>query len=99
MSFRERYGPWALIAGASEGTGASFARQLAAEGISCVLVARREGPLAALAEELRSRFGVECVTASVDLSAPDAVEQMVEAAGDREIGLFISNAGADTNGS
>lgn len=99
MSLHERYGPWALIAGASEGTGASFARQLAAEGVNCLLVARREGPLTALAEELRSAFGVECVTASIDLSAPDAVEQMAEAAGSREIGLFISNAGADTNGS
>jgi short-subunit dehydrogenase len=99
MSFRQRYGPWALIAGASEGTGASFARQLAAEGVHCVLIARREGPLAALAEELRNDFGVECVTASIDLSAPDAVEQMAEAAEGREIGLFISNAGADTNGS
>jgi short-subunit dehydrogenase len=99
MSYRERYGPWALIAGASEGTGASFARQLAAEGVNCLLVARREGPLTALADELRSGFGVECVTASIDLSAPDAVDQMAEAAGGREIGLFIANAGADTNGS
>lgn len=99
MSLRERYGPWALIAGASEGTGASFARQLAADGVNCVLVARRETPLTALADELRSTFGTECVTASIDLSAPDAVEQMAAAAGGREIGLFIANAGADTNGS
>ncbi|MEO5586166.1 MAG: SDR family NAD(P)-dependent oxidoreductase [Novosphingobium sp.] len=99
MSFRERYGPWALIAGASEGTGAAFARQLAAEGLNCILVARREGPLTALADELRGEFGIDCVTASIDLSAPDAVDRLANAAGDREIGLFISNAGADTNGS
>lgn len=98
MSFRARYGPWALITGASEGTGAAFARQIAAEGVNLILVARREGPLAALAEEVRS-LGVECVTASVDLSSEDAADKIAAAAGDREVGLFIANAGADTNGS
>jgi short-subunit dehydrogenase len=98
MSYSEKYGPWAVIAGASEGTGASFARQIAAEGVNCILVARREGPLAALAEELRA-MGVEAVTASIDLAADDAAEQMAKAAGEREVGLFIFNAGADPNGS
>ena len=98
MAFRESYGPWALIAGASEGTGASFARQIAAEGVNCILIARREGPLAELADELRG-MGVEAVTASVDLSADDAAERLAGVAGDREVGLLIFNAGADTNGS
>lgn len=51
-----------------------------------------------MADELRSEYQVECVTASVDLSAPDALEQIVTAADGREVGLFISNAGADPNG-
>lgn len=99
MDFAERYGPWALIAGASEGTGASFARQLAAQGINLVLVARRQGPLDALAEELRQAHGVECIAASIDLAAPDAAERMAQAAGGNAVGLLILNAGADTNGS
>lgn len=94
----EKYGPWALITGASEGTGAEFALRLADEGLDCILIARREGPLAELAEQVRAK-GVDCVSASVDLSAPDATDRIVAAVGDREIGLFIANAGADTNGS
>ena len=97
--FAARYGPWALIAGASEGTGAAFARQLAAAGLNLVLVARRQGPLDALAAEIDAEHGVTCVTASIDLAAPDAVDRMAAAAGEREIGLLILNAGADTNGS
>lgn len=97
--FTERYGPWALVAGASEGTGASFARQLAEKGLNLILVARREGPLQALANDIAATHGVECVTASIDLSLPDAVDRMVAAAGDREVGLLIMNAGADPNGS
>ena len=99
MDFVERYGPWAVIAGASEGTGAEFARGLAQRGVNCVLIARREGPLQALADELRGEHGVECAIASIDLASPDAAERMVAAAGDREIGLLIYNAGADPNGS
>lgn len=93
-----RYGPWALITGASEGTGAEFALRLADAGIHCVLIARREGPLEQLAGQVRGR-GVECVAATVDLTAPDATAQVVAAVGDREIGLLIVNAGADTNSS
>jgi short-subunit dehydrogenase len=99
MSFAERYGPWAVIAGASEGTGREFARQIAAQGVNVVLVARREGPLAELAQQIRAETGVECVTASVDMARPDAAEQMMAAVGDREVGLYVNNAGSDPNGS
>ena len=98
MSFAERYGPWAVIAGASEGTGRAFARKIAANGVPCILIARREAPLAALAAEIQLESGLTCVTAAIDLTSPDASEQILAAVGDREVGLFVSNAGADTNG-
>lgn len=97
--FAERYGPWALIAGASEGTGASFARQLAEKGFNLVLVARREGPLERLAGKLREAHNIDCVAATIDLAADDAVDRMREEAAGREVGLLILNAGADPNGS
>jgi short-subunit dehydrogenase len=99
MSFAERYGPWAVIAGASEGTGRAFAHQVASQGVNCILVARREGPLNALAAEIRAGHGVVCATASVDLSAADAVDRIKGAIAERDVGLFIGNAGSDTNGS
>jgi len=98
MSALAKYGPWAVIAGASEGTGQAFARRLAADGIHCVLIARREAPLTALADELRAKHGVECVTASIDLAKADAFDRIVEAVGDRPVGLFIANAGGDPHG-
>jgi uncharacterized protein len=94
MEFGERYGPWAVVAGGSEGTGRSFARQVAAKGLNCVLVAK-SGPLEETAEEIRRESGVEVITATIDLSSHDAAEQIFAAAGEREVGLFINNAGAD----
>lgn len=98
MDFEEKYGPWAVIAGASEGTGRAYAQQLAARGLSLVLIARRLEPLDTLAAGIRAATGVKCVTASIDLGQPDAHERVAAAVGDREVGLYISNAGADPNG-
>ena len=98
MTFAENYGPWTLVLGASEGTGRAFARQLAAHGVPSILVARRAAPLAALADEIRAETGIGCVTATIDLSRPGALEHIAAAVGDREIGLFICNAGGDPNG-
>lgn len=97
--FLGRYGPWALIAGASEGTGAAFARQLAERGFDLILVARREAPLEALAADLRATTGRACVTASIDLAADDATDRLLAACDGHEVGLLILNAGADPNGS
>jgi short-subunit dehydrogenase len=51
-----------------------------------------------LAEAIHAESGLVCPTAAIDLASPDAVDQIVAAVGDREVGLFVSNAGADPNG-
>ena len=97
-AFASRYGPWAVITGASDGTGAAFARQLAAAGLNLLLIARRLAPLQEFAEQLRADTGVAVRTASIDLFQPGAAAQIIAAATGLEIGLLVSNAGADTNG-
>ena len=97
-SFLGRYGPWALVTGASSGIGAEFARQLAAEGFHIVLVARREALLNELAAELSARCGIESRVVVVDLSEDAAVDHLGEAVRDLDIGLVISNAGTGNPG-
>jgi short-subunit dehydrogenase len=90
--FAEQYGKYALIAGASEGIGAEFARQIAERKLGLVLLARRKEPLTALAEELRARNGVDVRIAAVDLGAPDLLTHVRAATEGLEVGLVVYNA-------
>jgi hypothetical protein len=91
-AFFNRYGPWAVVAGASEGIGASFSKKLAARGLNLVLVARRAGPLEALASELRATHGVEVRVQPLDLGSPDVASGLGQATGGLDVGLVIYNA-------
>ncbi|MET9211471.1 MULTISPECIES: SDR family NAD(P)-dependent oxidoreductase [unclassified Nocardia] len=93
----DKYGPWAVIAGGSEGVGAEFAEQLARAGTHLVLLARKEEPLLATAEVCRAH-GVEVRTLSVDLLAPDALDRIAALTEDLTVGLLVYNAGANTYG-
>jgi short-subunit dehydrogenase len=93
-SFAGRYGPWAVIFGASEGIGASLARQVAAERVNLVMAARRPEPLDALADEVRRDCGVQAHTISVDLTNHDFLGDVVEITDGLDVGLMIWNAGA-----
>ncbi|GAA1032004.1 MULTISPECIES: SDR family NAD(P)-dependent oxidoreductase [Amycolatopsis] len=93
----EKYGPWAVIAGGSEGVGASFAHQLAEAGINLVLIARKPEPLAETAAAVRAR-GVEVLTVQVDLLDPEALSAIREVTDGLEVGLLIFNAGANSYG-
>ena len=90
----EKYGPWALIVGGSEGIGAAFARVLAAKNLNIVLVARKPEPLEELAEDLRET-GVEVRTVSADLSKTDVLDKVRTATDDVDVGFLIYNAGAN----
>ena len=97
-TFRDRYGPWAVVAGASVGLGEALARALAARGLHLVLLARRPGPLEALAARLRADHGVEVRTAALDLARPDLGEAVAAATAGLEVGLLAYNAAASAIG-
>jgi short-subunit dehydrogenase len=95
MTDPTKYGPWAVIAGGSEGVGSEFARMLAEDGFNLVLIARKSGPLEETADRCRV-LGAQVRTLSVDLLEPRSVPAIVEATADVEVGLLIYNAGAST---
>jgi short-subunit dehydrogenase len=93
-AFRARYGPWALVAGASDGIGECFARRIAEQGVNVLLLARREALLAKLAAELAAAHGVLARALVADLTAPDLDARVEAATRDLEVGLLVYNAGA-----
>jgi len=93
-NFSARYGPWALVAGASEGIGLSFALQIAQAGVNVVLVARRAERLAEAAEEIRTASSVGVRTVALDLTADDMFDTLRVATDDVDVGLVVYNAGA-----
>lgn len=90
--FRDRYGRWALIAGASEGLGATYARALARRGMDLVLVARRRGPLDELAADLRRSEAVEVRCYDGDLASAAFLEDLRDGLVDLDIGMVVCNA-------
>jgi len=96
--FRERYGPWAVVTGASDGIGRDFAERLAEAGVQLVLVARRREVLEAFAGELARRYGVSTRVLPLDLSRPGAVEALASGTSDIDVGLLVACAGFGTSG-
>jgi short-subunit dehydrogenase len=80
-----------MVAGASEGVGASVARLLGERGVNVVLVARRQAAL----DEVAATIATETRTVALDLSMPDADSALAGATDNLDIGLVVYNAGAD----
>jgi len=96
--FRERYGPWAVVAGASEGLGAAFAERAAARGLNVALVARREGALREVAARVTGTHGGEARIVVADLAADEGAARIAAAVAELEVGLLVHNAALSAPG-
>lgn len=90
--FHQKYGPRALVAGASEGLGAAFCEELAKQHFDLVLVARREEPLKELASRLSAEFGIEITTIIGDLADPETLKNILQVMQSLDVGLLVYNA-------
>ena len=90
--FKSDYGPWAVIAGASAGIGAAYARNLAAKGLNLVLVSRRKKVLDGLARWIASRYPVAVRSVPLDLGGKGFPGKLKDATRDLDVGLLICNA-------
>jgi short-subunit dehydrogenase len=97
MTFAAKYGPWALVAGASDGVGAAFAEGLADRGVNVVLLARRQAVLDEVAAAIVSRTGAQTRTLAIDLADPGAAAQIASVTADLQVGFLVYCAGADPN--
>ena len=96
--FSDRYGPWALVAGASIGIGRAYSHEAARRGLDVVMIARGEERLREIAAEVSGEHGVETRAVVADLATPEIGTRLAEATEDLEIGLFVYNAAIAMHG-
>ncbi len=96
--FKARYGPWAVVTGASSGIGRAIAIGLAAKGLHLALVARSRAELDQIAGDLTARCRVETRVITADLATTDGMAQVETGTKDLEVGLLVAAAGFGTAG-
>ena len=89
--FADKYGPWAIIAGASEGLGAAYSHSLAKRGLNLILIARRPEPLQEIRAVLKSKYLIKVETISLDLGQGKILKKVLESL-NQDIGLLVYNA-------
>lgn len=91
--FQAKYGPWAVVTGASGGIGAEYAEVLAEKGLDLVVVARGKEKLEEVSRRLQEQHGVKVRVVPADLASPEGIETIKKATADLEVGLLVNNAG------
>ena len=97
--FFHKYGPWAVVTGASSGIGAEFCRQLAAMGLNIVMVSRRREQMETLAQEITKQHPIHIIIIPADLAREDFLSYLEPEIEGLEIGLLVNNAGFGIGGS
>lgn len=88
-------GKTAVVTGASQGIGRAITKELAIEGVKVFAVARNEGLLQSLKDEIADAGGVEPVVFVQDFVAPDGPQEISAAALSSlgQVDILVNNAG------
>jgi short-subunit dehydrogenase len=98
LDVKARYGGWVLVAGASAGLGAAFARESARLGFDVVLLARRADALEETAASIRAEHGVATRCIVADLAQDDIAGVVAAETADLDVGVLVYNAAAELYG-
>ncbi|MCG8558345.1 MAG: SDR family oxidoreductase [Hyphomicrobiales bacterium] len=87
----------AIVCAASAGLGFACANQLAAEGVDVTIIARRDGPLQAAAETIRSAHECNVTAVAGDITSEEGRAAVLDACPNPDI--LVNNAGGPPPGS
>lgn len=90
--FLMRFGQWGIVAGAAEGLGEAFCRELARRGMNVIMVDFNEDGMESLAQRLESTFQVKTRRLVLDLAIANASERCMEAMTGLDCRLLVYNA-------
>jgi 17beta-estradiol 17-dehydrogenase / very-long-chain 3-oxoacyl-CoA reductase len=91
----KKFGKWAIVTGSTDGIGKAIADELAAKGISLVLISRTKSKLEDQAKELSSKFSIETKIHAMDFSSGDLsmFDRVKEVVQGLDVGLLVNNVG------
>ena len=92
MRVKDKYGPWAIIAGSAEGLGEAWTLSLAKRGLNLVMIDIQKEKMESLANKINATYGIKTSTLHLDLSDEDAADKIMEHCHDLDCGLLIYNA-------
>ena len=95
---KTKYGPWAIVTGASSGIGLELAERLAESGLNLVINARQRGLLTDESQKLMAKYGVEVIPVVADLTESSGISALIAATEKLPVGLFVASAGFGTSG-
>uniref|UniRef100_A0A671QZE8 3-ketoacyl-CoA reductase n=1 Tax=Sinocyclocheilus anshuiensis TaxID=1608454 RepID=A0A671QZE8_9TELE len=88
-----KLGKWAVVTGATDGIGKSYAEELARRGFSMMLISRSQEKLDDVAKSLESTYNVETKTIAVDYGQADIYPKIEKGLAGLEIGVLVNNVG------
>lgn len=97
QTFKNKYGPWAFVTGASSGLGREIAFQLGEAGLNIILQGRDASRLQEVSRRISS-MGAETRVILTDLSNDSAINSIYKDIDAYEIGCFVAAAGYGTSG-
>ncbi|XP_068130066.1 very-long-chain 3-oxoacyl-CoA reductase-B-like [Hyperolius riggenbachi] len=88
------YGGWAVVTGATDGIGKSYAHELAKRGFNVVILSRTLEKLQKVAEEIEQQSGRKVKIVQADFTGGEEIySQIEEALKDLDIGILVNNVG------
>lgn len=92
MTFEEKYGKWALVAGAAEGIGLAFSEEIAQKGLNLILIDIQNEKLQKVAKKFEEKYKIQTKTIILDLAKEDLIKNIEKETQSLEVGLLICNA-------
>ncbi len=92
IPFKNKYGPWVLLAGAAEGLGEAFTLALAKRGVNIVMVDKKAERLMSLSQRIESEFKIQTIVIEIDLEKQTATKEIMHTIRDINCRLLIYNA-------
>ena len=88
-----------VVTGCSKGIGLCYAQELAQRGMNLVLIARKAELLNKIADELRSKHGVQVEVIIADFGkGPSVYKSIEEGLACKNIGILVNNVGVASDG-